>query len=58
MLTPRQATLVALAALVPTTAYAVWSPEVTPYMALVNVVIMATAFFLMMGPSDNGAHAT
>lgn len=52
MVTARQAGLAALLGLIPTAGYAVWSPEMFPYVAVLNTVLIATAVYLMMSPSD------
>ena len=52
MVTPRQAGLAALLGLVPTTGYAVSTPEVFPYVSVVNVVLIGTALFLMTSPAE------
>ncbi|MCX2819134.1 hypothetical protein EGH25_07185 [Haladaptatus sp. F3-133] len=52
MVTPRQAIFATALGLVPTTGYAVWSPEVFPYVAVVNVVLITVALYLMMSPSQ------
>jgi hypothetical protein len=50
MVTARQAGLVALLGLIPTAAYAVQSPEVFPYVAILNTVLIAAAVYLMLSP--------
>jgi hypothetical protein len=51
MVSPRQAGLAALLAVVPTTGYAVWSPEAFPYVSVVNVVLITAALYVMMSPA-------
>ncbi|MDZ7688906.1 MAG: hypothetical protein U5J64_09340 [Halobacteriales archaeon] len=57
MVTPRQATLVALLALVPTAGYAFWSPESTPYLAVVNTVLITAAVYFMLSPAEGNENA-
>lgn len=38
--------------LVPTTGYAVSTPEVFPYVSVVNVVLIGAALFLMTSPAE------
>jgi hypothetical protein len=52
MVTSRQAGFAALLGLVPTTGYALWSPEMFPYVSVVNVVLITMALYLMMSPSQ------
>lgn len=53
--TPRQAALVALLALLPTAGYAVWSPETFPYVAVLNTALIGAALYVMMSPSEDSA---
>jgi len=54
MVAPRKAAAVtALLTVFPTTAYATMSPEASPYLAVVNTVLIATALYLMMSPADD-----
>lgn len=55
MVTPRQAALVALLALLPTAGYAVWSPEMFPYVAVLNTALIVAALYVMMSPSEDSA---
>ncbi|MFP4174269.1 MAG: cytochrome-ba3 oxidase subunit [Halobacteriales archaeon] len=55
MVTSRQAMLAALLGVVPTTGYAVWSPEMFPYVSVVNVVLITAALYLMTSPSADSA---
>lgn len=57
MVTPRQATLAALLAVVPTAGYAVWSPEAFPYVAVLNTVLIAAALYVMTSPAEAGSPA-
>lgn len=52
MVSPRQVGLLALLAVVPTTGYAVRGPELFPYVAVVNVVLITAALYVMMSPAD------
>jgi len=49
----QNAALVALLGLLPVVGYAVWSTELSPYLAVVNTVIISVAFYLMLSPSDS-----
>ena len=55
MVTARQAGLVAFLGLIPTAAYAVQSPEVFPYVAVLNTALIGAALYVMMSPSEDSA---
>ena len=57
MVTARQAGLVAFLGLIPTAAYAVQSPEVFPYVAVLNTVLISAAVYLMLSPAGDGQTA-
>ena len=40
-------------ALIPTTGYAVWSPETIPYIAVVNTVLITASVYLMLSPAES-----
>jgi hypothetical protein len=52
MVTSRQAALAALLGVVPTTGYAISTPEMFPYVSVVNVVLIGVALFLMTSPAE------
>lgn len=56
MITPRQAVLVGLLALVPVAAYGLFAPELTAIVAAVNVVIVTAALYVAFRPIDPSPH--
>jgi hypothetical protein len=52
MVTTRQAAVAALLGVVPTTGYALWSPEAFPYVSVLNVVLIFVALYLMVSPAE------
>jgi len=53
MVSPQTAgTIMVLLGIVPTAGYAVWSPEVASYLAVVNTVLIAASMYLMLSPAD------
>ena len=52
MVTSRQAAFAALLGVIPTTGYAVWSPEAFPYVSVVNVLLITASLYLMTSPAE------
>lgn len=54
MVAPKKAAgVAALLTVIPTMGYAYWSPEASPYLAVVNTVLIAAALYLMMSSADD-----
>jgi len=59
--TPRLVATLSFAALLPFGAFALWSGEMTPVIAVVTVVdtvLVAVSIMLMFGPAGSSDHAT
>ena len=53
MVSPQKVgTALVLLGVVPTAGYALWSPEVASYLAVVNTVLIALSVYLMLSPTD------